>query len=93
MACSGTLQPALKIWTLPTTLPSSPIKHQGMQANVTWLPKISVKMGLGISKSKTKVMRVKTRNMDNIKLDGEAIILMKWKLYIPWQQHQQGWWV
>ena len=30
-------------------------------------------MGLRISKSKTKVMRVKTRNVDNIKLDGEAI--------------------
>ena len=44
-----------------------------MQAKVTQLAKISAKMGLRISKSKTKVMRVKTRNVDNIKLDGEAI--------------------
>ena len=47
--------------------------HQGMQPKVTRLAKISAKTGLRISKSKTKVMRVKTRNVDNIKLDGEAI--------------------
>ena len=47
--------------------------HQGMKATVTRLAKISAKTDLRISKSKTKVMRVKTRNVDNIKLDGEAI--------------------
>ena len=47
--------------------------HQGMQAKVTRLAKISANTGLRISKSKTKVMGVKTRNVDNIKLDGEAI--------------------
>ena len=47
--------------------------HQGMEAKVPWLAKISAKTGLRIRKSKTKVMRVKTRNVDNIKLDGEAI--------------------
>ena len=44
-----------------------------MQAKVTRLAKISAKTGLRINKSKTKVMRVKTRNVDKIKLDGEAI--------------------
>ena len=51
--------------------------HQGMQAKVTRLAKISPKTGPRIIKSRTKVMRVNTRNVDN-KLDGEAIILMKW---------------
>ena len=47
--------------------------HQGMQAKVTRLAKISAKTGLRISKSKAKVLRIKTRNMDNIKLDGNTI--------------------
>ena len=47
--------------------------HQGIQAKVTRLAKISPKTGLRISKPKTIVMRVKTRNVENIKLDGEAI--------------------
>ena len=47
--------------------------HQGMQDKVTRLAKISAKTGLRISKSKTKVTRVKNRNVDNIKLDGEAV--------------------
>ena len=47
--------------------------HQGMQTKATRLAKISAKAGLRISKSKTKVIRVKTRNVNNIKLDGEAI--------------------
>ena len=34
---------------------------------------MSAKMGLRISKSKPEVIKVKTRNVDNIKLDGEAI--------------------
>ena len=69
-------------WTLTTRLEDLDFaddiallshNHQGMQAKVTRLAKISAKTGLRISKSKTKVMRVKTRNVDNIKLDGEAI--------------------
>ena len=69
-------------WTLTTRLEDLDFaddiallshNHQGMQAKVTWLAKISAKTGLKISKSKTKVMRVKTRNVDNIKVDGEAI--------------------
>ena len=47
--------------------------HQGMQAKVTRLTKISSKTGLGISKSKTKVIKVKTRNVDNIQLNGDAV--------------------
>ena len=47
--------------------------HQGMQAKVTQLAKISAKTSLRISKSKTKMMRVMTRNVDNIKLDREPI--------------------
>ena len=37
-----------------------------MQANVMQLAKISAKMGLRISKSKTKVIRVKTRNVERV---------------------------
>ena len=63
-------------WTLTTRLDFADDiallshNHQGMQAKVTRLAKISAKTGLRISKSKTKVMRVKTRNVENIKLDG-----------------------
>jgi len=44
-----------------------------MQFKLTRLAKISAKTGLRISKSKTKVMRVNTRNADKLELDGEAI--------------------
>ena len=47
--------------------------HQGMQSKVTRLANISAKTGLRISKSKTKVLRVNTRNADKLELDGEAI--------------------
>ena len=47
--------------------------HQDMQSKQKQLAKISAKMGLRISKSKTKVMRVNTRNADKIELKGEAI--------------------
>ena len=47
--------------------------HQGMQSKLTWIGKISLKTGLRIRKSKTKVMRVNTRNADKLELDGEAI--------------------
>ena len=46
--------------------------HQGMQSKVTQLAKISAKTDLRFSKSKTKVMRVNTRNADKLELDGEA---------------------
>ena len=65
-------------WTLTTRLEDLDIallshNHQGRQAKVTRLAKILAKTGLRISKSKTKVIWVKTRNLDIIKLDGEAI--------------------
>ena len=44
-----------------------------MQAKVTQLAKIPAKTGLRISKSKANVMRVKTWEVVNIKLDGKAI--------------------
>jgi len=43
-----------------------------MQSKVTQLAKISAKTDFRISKSKTKVMRVNTRNADKLELDGEA---------------------
>ena len=46
--------------------------HQGMQSKVTQLAKISAKTDLRISKSKTKLMSVNTRNADKLELDGEA---------------------
>lgn len=42
-----------------------------MQSKLTWLETINVKMGLRISISITKVMRINTRNADKIELDGE----------------------
>ena len=92
-------------WTLTTRLEDLDFadgiallshNHQGMQAKVKRIAKISAKTGLRISKSKTKVMRVKTRNVDNIKLDGEAIDEVEDFTYLGsniWQQHKQGWWV
>jgi len=44
-----------------------------MESKLTWLAKISAKTGLRISKSKTKVMGLNTRNADKLELDGEAI--------------------
>ena len=38
-----------------------------------WIAKISAKMGLKIKTSKTKGMRVNTRNVDKLELNGEAI--------------------
>ena len=70
-------------WTLTTRLEDLDFaddiallshNHQGMpQAALPWLAKISAKTGLRISKSKTKVMTVTTRNVGDIKLDREAI--------------------
>ena len=73
LAYSGPSQPVLKIWDFADNIALHSYNYQGMQAKVTRLAKISAKTGLGISKSKTKVTRVKTRNVDNIKLDGEEI--------------------
>jgi len=44
-----------------------------MQSKLTKLAKISKQMDLRISKSKTKVMRVNTRNTDRTELDGDEI--------------------
>ena len=69
-------------WTLTTRLQDLDVaddiallshNHQGMQAKVTRVAKISAKTGLRINKFKTKVTSVTTRNVDNIKLDGKAI--------------------
>jgi len=47
--------------------------HRRMQSKLTRLAKISMQTGLRISKSKTKVMRVNTRNTDRIELDRDEI--------------------
>jgi len=47
--------------------------HQGKQSKVTQLAKISAKTRLGISKSKTVLMRVNTRNADKLELNWGAI--------------------
>ena len=44
-----------------------------MQSKLTRLAKISMQTGVRISKSKTKLMRVNTRNTDRIELDGDEI--------------------
>ena len=63
-----------------------------LSPTVTRFAKISAKTGLRISKSNTKVTRVMTRNVDNVKLDGKAIDEVEDFTCIPWQQHQQEWW-
>ena len=67
--------------------------HQGMQAKVTRLAKISGKTGLRISKSKAKMMRVKNINVDNIKLDGEAIDDVEDFTYHHQVATSARWWV
>jgi len=47
--------------------------HQGKQSKATQLAKNSAKTGLGISKSKTVLMRVNTRNADKLELNWGAI--------------------
>ncbi|KAL9961748.1 hypothetical protein ACROYT_G030755 [Oculina patagonica] len=47
--------------------------HRSMQSKLPRLAKISMPTGLRISKSKTKAIRVKTRNADRIELDGDEI--------------------
>jgi len=47
--------------------------HRSMQSKLTKLAKISMQTDLRISKSKTKVMRVNTRNTDRTELDGDKI--------------------
>ena len=56
--------------------------YQSMQSKLTRLAKISMQTGLRISKSKTKVMRVNTRNADKIELDGEEIDEVEDFMYI-----------
>ena len=48
--------------------------HEGMQSKLT---RIGKTLGLRISKSKTKGMRINTTNTDRLELDGE--ILIKWR--------------
>ena len=70
------------LWTLTTRLEDLDFadnisllshNHRGMQSKLTRLAKISIQMGLSISKSRTKVMRVNTRNTDKIESDGDEI--------------------
>ena len=47
--------------------------YRSMQSKLTRLEEISMKTGLRISKSKTKMMRVNTKNAERIELDGDEI--------------------
>ena len=69
-------------WTLTTRLEDldfaddiALLSHnrRSMQSKLTRLAKISMQTGLRISKSKTKVMRVNTRNVDRIELAEDEI--------------------
>ena len=69
-------------WTLTTRLEDLDFaddiallshNHRSMQSKLTRLAKISMQTGLRISKSKTKVMRVNTRNVDRIELAEDEI--------------------
>ncbi|KAL9952861.1 hypothetical protein ACROYT_G040182 [Oculina patagonica] len=69
-------------WTLTTRLEDLDFadditllshNHRSMQSKLTRLAKISMQTGLRISKSKTKVMRVNTKNADRIELDEDEI--------------------
>ena len=48
-----------------------------MKYKVTRLAKILAKMGLRISKPKTKTIRINTRNADKLELDAEQLVKLR----------------
>ena len=75
-------------WTLTTRLEDLDFvddiallsqNHRRLQSKLTRLEKISMQTGLRIGKSKTKVMRVNTKNADRTELDGDEIEEIPWK--------------